>query len=249
MKAKDFQQNTYDQIADRYAQSYTPENKGPFHMNLDLIIPQVLQMVGDTEGLTVLDAGCGEGIVSRLLAERSASVTGIDISPRFIEFARERDLTKRIRYEIHDLSQALPQYEGAFDLIVSNMVLNDVPDYSGFITTLAQLLKARGRLVLSMNNPYSAVLREKVESYFDSDKAVLYNMAKDGIVVYYFHRTMEEYMAAFQSAGLLLRRLVDLQMPEDCVAKLPEQNRSFPWYSMYHRFPFMVILELVKLEP
>src|SRR4030095_9263600 len=163
-----------------------PENKGPFHINLDLIIPQVLEMIGDTEGLTVLDAGCGEGIVSRLLAERSASVTGIDISPRFIEFARERDVTKHIHYEVHDLSQPLPQYEGAFDLIVSNMVLNDVPDYRGYITTLSQLLKANGRIVLSMNNPYSAVLREKVESYFDSDKAVLYGMARDGIAVYYF---------------------------------------------------------------
>jgi hypothetical protein len=53
-------------------------------------------------------------------------------------------------------------------------------------------------------------------------------------------------VAAFQSAGLLLRRLIDLQMPEALVAKLPEQNRHFPWFSMYHRFPFMVILELVK---
>jgi hypothetical protein len=53
-------------------------------------------------------------------------------------------------------------------------------------------------------------------------------------------------MMAFQSQGLLLRRLVDLEMPEALVAKLPEQNKEFSWYPMYHRFPFMLILELVK---
>jgi 2-polyprenyl-3-methyl-5-hydroxy-6-metoxy-1,4-benzoquinol methylase len=191
MKPEELRQNTYDQFADRYAQSYDQTDRDHFHFNLDLIIPQVLQVVGDTNDLTVLDAGCGEGIVSRLLADRSATVIGIDISPRFIELARERDVTKTIRYEVHDLSQPLPQYEQAFDLIVSNMVLNDMPDYRGFITTLSKLLKSNGRIVLSMNNPYSAVLREKVESYFDSDKVVLYGMAQDGIAVYYFHHTME----------------------------------------------------------
>jgi len=35
-------------------------------------------------------------------------------------------------------------------------------------------------------------------------------------------------------------------MPEALVAKLPEKNKEFSWYSMYHCFPFMLILELVK---
>jgi 2-polyprenyl-3-methyl-5-hydroxy-6-metoxy-1,4-benzoquinol methylase len=246
MKPVELRQNTYDQFADRYAQSYDQANTGQFNFNRDLIIPRLLQMVGDTEGLAVLDAGCGEGIVSRLLANRSATVTGIDISPRFIELARERDLTAAIVYEVHDLSRPLPQYERTFDLIVSNMVLNDVSDYRGFIATLGNLLKSNGRLVLSMNNPYSAVLREKVESYFDSGKAVLYNMARDGVAVYYFHHTLEEYVAAFHDAGLLLRRLADVRLPEELVAQLPAENRQFSWFPMYHRFPFMVVLELVK---
>lgn len=246
MKPEGLQQNTYDQYADRYAQSYDPATAGQFNYNRDLIIPRLLQLVGDTTGLAVLDAGCGEGIVSRLLAGRSASVTGIDIVPRFIELARERDPTKAIIYEVHNLSRPLPQYEHAFDLIVSNMVLNDLPDYRGFIATLSQMLKPNGRIVLSMNNPYSAVLREKVESYFDSGKAALYGMAQDGVAVYYFHHTMEEYMTAFHSQGLLLRCLVDLEMPEAWVAKLPEKNKEFSWYPMYHRFPFMLLLELVK---
>jgi hypothetical protein len=57
---------------------------------------------------------------------------------------------------------------------------------------------------------------------------------------------MEDYLHAFHEAGFLLRRLYDLQMTEAMVAHLPEKNRHFPWYSLYHRFPFILILDLIK---
>lgn len=47
-----------------------------------MIIPPFLEVAGDVTGCTVLDAGCGEGVVSRLLAERGAVVTGVDVASR-----------------------------------------------------------------------------------------------------------------------------------------------------------------------
>lgn len=237
------QQNTYDQFANEYAQSYIRLRSEEFNFNLDLIIPRLLQVIGSVDGLTVLDAGCGEGIVSRTITGTAARVVGIDVAPQLVAYARERDVTKTSTYEVHDLSQPLPHYTDTFDLIVSNMVLNDVPDYTGFIATMSSVLKPQGRMVLSMNNPYSALYREKVKNYFDSNTMTQYGLGP----VYYFHRTMEEYLHAFQAANLLLRRLHDVKMTEGMVAKLPAQNRQFPWFSLYHRFPFIIILELVKL--
>jgi 2-polyprenyl-3-methyl-5-hydroxy-6-metoxy-1,4-benzoquinol methylase len=201
-----------------------------------------LEVAGSMDGLTVLDAGCGEGIVSRLLPDTVTRVVGIDIAPQLIAYARQRDLTQAITYEVHDLSRPLPQYTQTFDLIVSNLVLNDVPDYVGLITTLSQVLKPRGRIVLSLNNPYSALLREKVQDYFDSSAIAQYGFGP----AFYFHRTMEQYLQAFDQQGLVLRRLYDLHMPEAMVAQLPEKNRQFPWFSFYHRFPFILILDLAK---
>jgi 2-polyprenyl-3-methyl-5-hydroxy-6-metoxy-1,4-benzoquinol methylase len=236
------QQNTYDQFADAYAQSYAQPRTTGFHYNLDLVIPRLVEVAGSVNGLTVLDAGCGEGIVSRSLIGTATRVIGIDIVPQLIAYARERDLTQSITYEAQDLSRPLPNYTHTFDLIVSNLVLNDVPDYRGFIMTLSSVLKSHGRVVLSLNNPYSALLREKVHNYFDSDAVAQYGFGS----AIYFHRTMEEYLHAFHHAGLLLCRLYDVQMTEAMVARLPEKNRHFPWYSFYHRFPFILILELIK---
>jgi 2-polyprenyl-3-methyl-5-hydroxy-6-metoxy-1,4-benzoquinol methylase len=152
-----------------------------------------MEVVGRVDGLAVLDAGCGEGIVSRSLVGTATRLVGIDIVPQLIAYARARDLTHAITYEVHDLSRPLPHYQYTFDLIVSNLVLNDVPDYRGFITTLSASLKPRGRLVLSLNNPYSALLREKVDNYFDTGAVAQYVFGP----ALYFHRTMEDYMHAF----------------------------------------------------
>jgi hypothetical protein len=80
-------------------------------------------------------------------------------------------------------------------------------------TTLATVTKPQGRIVLSMNNPNSALIREKVHSYFDFGQATLYNMARDDVAVYYYHRTLEEYIMVFSHADFLLRGLIDV-----CVA-------------------------------
>lgn len=192
------QQNTYDQFADDYAQSYVRDGTNEFNFNLDLTIPRLIQIAGNVDGLTVLDAGCGEGIVFRTLTGTAARVVGLDIAPRLIAYARERDVTQTITYETCDLSQPLPHYADTFDLIVSNMVLNDVPDYHGFLRTMWSVLKPYGRFVLSMNNPYSALIRNKVENYFDSSVITQYGLGP----VYYFHRTMDRVCSSISRSGL-----------------------------------------------
>jgi 2-polyprenyl-3-methyl-5-hydroxy-6-metoxy-1,4-benzoquinol methylase len=234
-------QNTYAQFADAYAQTYAQPSSGLDFVR-DLVIPKLVEAAGTVENLTVLDAGCGEGVVSRSLRGTATRIVGIDIVPELITYARQRDHSQAITYEVHDLSQPLPAYSATFDLIVSNLVLNDVPDYRGFIATMSNALKPGGRLVLSLNNPYSALLREKVENYFASGAVAQYGFGP----ALYYHRTMEEYIQAFYHAGLLLSRLYDLQMPEAMIDHLPEKNRRFSWYPLYGRFPFVLILDLVK---
>lgn len=235
----------YDQIAVQYAQSQQPAAENGFSWNHDLIIPHLLKIAGDIVGLTVLDAGCGEGIVARYLAERGASVVGIDSAAALIQLAQAHH-EQHIRYEVHDLTRPVPHYAQAFDLVVSNLVLNDVADYQGFATSLGALTKPAGRLILSMTNPYSAVMRDKVYSYFDSGFAVPY--AWGGGQVYHYHRTMPDYLTAFGRAGFLLNSLTDVQMTEAMVARLPLSSQALPWFSMYHRFPFFVILEFIRSD-
>jgi 2-polyprenyl-3-methyl-5-hydroxy-6-metoxy-1,4-benzoquinol methylase len=240
------QQNTYNEFAEFYARYLREMEQEPFSFYHHLVVPQLLETVGDLSGLKVLDAGCGVGTVAIQLAERGATVTAIDVAERSIELAQETYPHPSITYRAHDLSHPLPEYNGTFDVVVSNLVLNDVPDYQGFIATIGQVLKRGGRAVFSINNPYSAVIREKVANYFDSGQATLYNMAKEGVAVYYYHRTMEEYMNAFRAQGFLLRTLRDVRVPEALAPTLQQTHAAIPYADRYHRFPFFMMLEWVK---
>lgn len=232
--------DVYDEYATQYA-AYASDREGK-EIKDDPFLSLFLDVIGDVSGLTVLDAGCGEGYLARILHERGAKVTGMEISPRLVELARAKDPEGKITYEVADLSQPLPAYQEHFDLSASFFVLNDVADYRGFLSTLGSVVKRGGRTVFFLNNPYSMVLRGQVTDYFDSSKAFPYlGMAQAGVHVYYYQRTLQEYLDACFAAGLQLQRLVDVPTPEGFFTRT-----SATLLPVGYQFPFCTILSLVK---
>src|SRR3954452_591222 len=171
--------DVYDEYATEYAEMVVRrEDAGIAN---DPVGGPLLDVLGEVAGLRVLDAGCGSGYLARILAERGAQVTGIDIAERLITLARARDPQGEIDYQARDLSRPLPEYAGQFDRLASHFVMNDVYDYRGFIGTLYSLAKPGGRLVFSMNNPYSFVVRNHIRDYFASGQAFPYRgMSQEG---------------------------------------------------------------------
>lgn len=80
-------------------------------------------------GCSWLDVGCGTGALTEtILAEADASrVVGIDPSAAFIEYARDRNTHARASFEVGD-AQRLPPRLGDFDVVVSGLVLNFIPE-------------------------------------------------------------------------------------------------------------------------
>ena len=75
-----------------------------------------------------LDVGCGTGALSRTILDlaQPATVHGVDPAERYVAYARERIADPRARFEVGD-ARALPVAAGAFDAVVSGLVLNFVP--------------------------------------------------------------------------------------------------------------------------
>ena len=87
----------------------------------------MLDAVGDVSGRKVIDLGCGEGRFSRMLAERGAVVTGVDLCRPFIEFANGQRFSNEA-YLIGDMEDLHEAPGDEFDLAVSYVTLVDVPD-------------------------------------------------------------------------------------------------------------------------
>src|SRR6202034_472090 len=192
----------YDLYADQYAAAVAQREQGGAASDPYGLLPPLLEQLGDIAGHRVLDVGCGEGYLTRVLATRGAVATGIDVAPRLIERARRKDPTGQIDYRVADLSQPLPELAGQFDAAVSYLVLNDVRAFRGFAATLASSLRPGGRLVHVLNNPYTAIVNGHGTDYFDSGAASPYRgLWAVGINTDYYHRTLEDYLDAFLAAG------------------------------------------------
>ena len=98
----------------------------------------------------VLDAGCGSGRVTELLAERlpRGSVVALDGSPAMIEGARARlaRFGERVTYLVADLGRPIP-LAGMVDAILSTATFHWVPDHDALFRNLAAVLRPGGRLV------------------------------------------------------------------------------------------------------
>ena len=109
------------------------------------IVERVL-LRGDED---VLDAGCGTGRVTRLVAERvpDGTVLGVDGSHRMVEEASAQlaDLVPRVRFAQADLAAlALPE---PFDVIVSTATFHWILDHDGLFRRLHDALRPGGLLV------------------------------------------------------------------------------------------------------
>jgi arsenite methyltransferase len=102
-------------------------------------------------GERVVDVGCGAGIDSLIAANkvgRDGRVIGVDMTPSMLKKARhaaeEMDLAN-VEFR-EGYAEALPAEDGWADVIISNGVLNLVPDKAAALEDMARVLQPHGRL-------------------------------------------------------------------------------------------------------
>jgi SAM-dependent methyltransferase len=128
-------------------------------------------MGGLAEGERVLDLGSGAGtdslIASQMVGSRG-SVTGIDMTPAMLEKARgaaaEMGATN-VEF-VDSEAEHLPFADGTFDVVISNGVIDLIPDKDAVFAELYRVLTPGGRLQIAdvtIQNPVSAEGRRNID--------------------------------------------------------------------------------------
>ena len=106
-------------------------------------------------GKTVLDVGCGGGILSDSMARRGAEVTGIDLSTKALRVAQLHALeaeTKGVTYREVSAEALAQERPGTFDVVTCMEMLEHVPDPASVVRACAQLVKPGGWVFFSTIN-------------------------------------------------------------------------------------------------
>jgi SAM-dependent methyltransferase len=205
--------------------------------------PAFLKFIGDLSGKTVLDAGCGEGYNTRILARSGARMSGIDLSPRMIELARDEERRERlgIRYKVASYCDLTLFADASFDAVVSFMALMDGPDFPAAMRQIFRVLKPGGMLAFSILHPcfltkgFSWVRDESgkataltVAHYFDDSPWVerwIFSAAQaEGVAPFAiprFDRTMSYYLNNVLDADFILRGIAEPRPTEEACERHP----------------------------
>ncbi len=141
----------YDPIAEQYKRC----KQQPWRTHIEAF--SLLALIGDLAGKSVMDVACGEGFYTRLLRQMGAArVTGVDLSEKMIELARQQETRHNlgIDYLVADARQL--DAADPYDLVVAAYLLNYAEDRTtleAMCQGIARCLKPGGRFVTVNCNP------------------------------------------------------------------------------------------------
>jgi 2-polyprenyl-6-hydroxyphenyl methylase/3-demethylubiquinone-9 3-methyltransferase len=105
-------------------------------------------------GKTVLDIGCGGGILAESMARKGATVTAIDLSEKALKVADLHSLESgvQVRYELISAEDMAAREPGRYDIVTCMEMLEHVPDPAAIVHACAALVKPGGHVFFSTLN-------------------------------------------------------------------------------------------------
>ncbi len=126
----------------------------PLHEINPLRLAHVEKLAGGLAGKSVLDVGCGGGILAEAMAARGAKVTGIDLADKPLKVAllHRHETGSSVDYRLVSAETLAEESPEAFDVVTCMELLEHVPDPPSTIRACARLAKPGGMVFFSTLN-------------------------------------------------------------------------------------------------
>lgn len=236
----------WDKVADFW--SSEAGDVGVWHQRND-IDPIILKIIGDVNGKNILELGCGNGYLSRILAAKGARVVSTDISEKMIECALEKEKAKPlgIKYLVRDAANLEDIVKEAFDFALANMCLVDISDINSVFKGVHRVLKQNGFFIFSITHPvfffcdqkWVTVENENKKYYaravsrYLSSRAKKYSIWKNGPKLSQYHRALGTYFKHLRNTGFLVAEFHEIATKRKFKKAKPIESTDpfeYNWY-------------------
>lgn len=125
----------------------------PLH-DLNPVRLEYVERAGPLAGRSVVDVGCGGGLLAEAMAGRGARVVGIDLADDLLRVAELHALEAGISVEYrHESAEAhAAPHAGLYDVVTCMEMLEHVPDPEAIVAALARLVRPGGHVFVSTLN-------------------------------------------------------------------------------------------------
>jgi ubiquinone/menaquinone biosynthesis C-methylase UbiE len=230
------------------ADAWTKLARAGFDVYRDhLNTPAFFALLPDVKGMEGVDIGCGEGHNTRLLADRGARMSAVDISEKFIAHAKEAQTSASPVIDYHVASAVqLPFAAERFDFATGFMSFMDVPETDRVLAEAHRVLKPGGFLQFSITHPcfdtpHRRNLRDsnhttyaiEIGGYFHELNGAVSEWIFGGAPIYEiaglkkfktprFNRTISQWINLVIDAGFVVERLAEPRPDDATVQKRPD---------------------------
>lgn len=202
-----------------------------------VVLPSVIRLLGIKGKGSLLDLGCGQGVLARHLPD-GIDYYGADQSKALVQSARK--LTKRPStvFEVADVCDQIPTEKKDFDWATVILALQNMENPHGAIATAGRHLKKGGKLIIVLNHPCFRIPRQsswgidesakmqyrRINTYMTPQKIPIQTNPGKGeqsATTYSYHFPLSSYSGWLQKEGFQI-----LTMEEWCSDKKSEGSKA-----------------------
>lgn len=212
----------YDVIADWYDNLVSSGN-----LIGDIVLSSLFDLLGNVEGQEICDLACGQGRITRELANRDAKVVGVDISADLIAIAQSKGVSNNVKYLVDDAETLSKIEDNRFDVVVCNLALMDIADIDKTVNTVWRILRDGGYFVFSITHPCfeaphaqwitapDGTISREITTYFKEEFWRSNNPEGVRGKVGAHHRMLSTYLNALTRVGFMIAQILEPKPTDD----------------------------------
>lgn len=218
-------------------------NKEGYSNQRNIVIPKVLQLLDLATGNSLLDLGCGEGILGRSIPG-GVYYQGVDLAPYLVKEGLQSDKQPNHYYMVADVTKPFSLTKSDFSHGVIVLALQNMDNPQGVFSNFQKHLQLSARLVIVINHPYFRIPRQtswqideknmlqyrRINRYLTPLKIPIQQHPGKGQkseITWSFHFSLQDYSKFLAAAGFVIEKIEEWVSDKKSVGKAGKmENRA-----------------------